>query len=234
MDQDIGSEAPADPAAAAFDALRREVALLNVAVGGLAAERGATPDYSETLGEIAQGVSLVVARMAKLAASPALALSPSQMAHEITQAAEAARRQDRAALHQARDALADAGRDLRGWIETARLADLQNLRLAQAAAAGLLVGAVLGASLPTVVAQAAPQHWAWPEKRAAGLLKRDMASAGERLLAVADPQGWRAMQTARSIVDDNREVITRCARTADNAQKPSRCVIILKPAARLG
>ena len=139
-------------------------------------------------------------------------MRPSQMAREITQASEAARLQDRAVLHQALDALADAARDLRGWIETARLAELQNLRLVQAAAAGLVVGAVLSACLPVVIAQAAPQHWAWPEKRAAGVLKRDMASAGERLLAVAHPQGWRAMQTARLIVDDNRAVIARCGR----------------------
>ena len=234
MDQELGAEAPADPAAAAFDALRREVALLNVALGGLAAERAATPDYSETLGEIAQGVSLAVARVAKLASSPALSLSPAQMAREITQAGEAGRLQDRATLNQARDTLADVARDLRGWIDTARLADLQNLRLVQAAAAGLVVGALLSATLPAVVAQAAPEGWAWPEKRAAGALKRDMASAGERLLTVADPQGWRAMQTARSIFDDNRAVIARCARTADKAQKPSRCVILLKPARRPG
>lgn len=96
---------------------------------------------------------------------------------------------------------------------------------------GALTRDAIGATLPAVVAQAAPEGWAWPEKRAAGVLKRDMASAGERLLAVADPQGWRAMQTARSIVDDNRVVITRCARTADKAQEPSRCVILLKPTA---
>lgn len=232
MDQEIGSEAPADPAAAAFDALRREVALLNAGLGGLAAERVATPDYSETLGEIAQGVSLAVAKIAKLASSPALSLGPAQMAREITQAGEAARLQDRAALNQARDTLAAVARDLRGWIETARLADRQNLRLAQAAAAGLAVGVVLCATLPALVAQAAPEGWAWPEKRAAGALKRDMASAGERLLTVADPQGWRAMQTARSVFDDNRAVIARCARTADRAQKPSRCVILLKPVRR--
>lgn len=234
MDQDIGSETPVDPAAAAFEALRREVALLSVALGGLAAERRTTPDYSETLGEIAQGVSLAVARIATLASSPALSLSPEQMAREITQAGEAARLQDRAALHQARDALADAGRNLRGWIDTARLADLQNLRLMQAAAAGLVVGVLLGATLPAVVAQAAPEDWAWPEKRAAGVLKRDMTSAGERLLTVADPQGWRSMQTARSVFDDNRAVIARCARTADKVQKPSRCVILLKPVRRPG
>lgn len=60
MEQGGGPADPAD-AAAAFEALRREVALLNVAVAGLAAERRPAPDYSETLGEIAKGVSVAVA-----------------------------------------------------------------------------------------------------------------------------------------------------------------------------
>lgn len=73
MDQDTGREEPVDPAAVAFEALRREVALLNVALAGLAAERASAPDYSETLGEIAQGVRVAVGRIGKLAASPARA-----------------------------------------------------------------------------------------------------------------------------------------------------------------
>ena len=91
------------------------------------------------------------------------------------------------------------------------------------------MGAMLGAGLPTLIVLAAPPQWAWPEKRAARVLRRDMASAGERLLAVAEPQGWQAIQTARSIVDENRVAIARCARAADKTNRPSRCVIVLKP-----
>jgi hypothetical protein len=230
MDHDSGSEASGDPAAMAFDALRREVALLNVALSGFAAERASAPDYSEALGDIAQGVRVALGRIGQLAASPVLALTPAEMARQIMVAGEAARREDHAALQQAQERLQRATSDLRGWIDTARLADLQNLRLVQSAVAGLALGAMLGASLPTLVAQAAPPQWAWPEKRAARVLRRDVASAGERLLTVADPHRWQAMQRARSIVDLNRVTIARCARTADKTHKPSRCVIVLKPA----
>ena len=225
MDQDIGSEAPVDPAAVAFEALRREVALLNVALAGLAAERASFPDYSETLGEIAQGVRVAVGRMGKLATSPALAATPAEIARQITAASDEARRQDRATLHQAQEALQRAAGDLRGWVDAARLASVQNWRLLQAAAAGVIGGAVLGASFPIIVAQAAPEQWAWPEKRAALMLRRDMWSAGEHLLATADLDRWREIEAERRIMDQNREALARCAKAAQKAKAEKRCVI---------
>ncbi|PIB91602.1 DUF6118 family protein [Caulobacter sp. FWC2] len=225
MDQDIGSEAPVDPAAVAFEALRREVALLNVALTGLAAERASAPDYSETLEEIAQGVRVAVGRIGKLATSPALAAMPGEIARQIAAAGDEARRQDRATLHQAQEMLQRAAGDLRGWVDTARLASVQNWRLLQAALAGVVGGAILGASFPVIVAQAAPEQWAWPERRAARVLHRDMWPAGERLLAVADSQRWREMQAARRIVEQNRDVLARCVTAAQKAKGAMRCLI---------
>jgi hypothetical protein len=225
MDQDIEPEEPVDPAAVAFEALRREVALLNVALAGLAAERASATDYSETLGEIVKGIGVAVGGMGKLASSPALSLTPAEIGRQISEAGEQGRLQDRAALHQAQDMLQRAAGDLRGWIDAARLASVQNWRLLQVALAGLIGGGVLGASLPTAVVQAAPEQWAWPEKRAARVLHRDMWSAGERMLSVADPDRWREIQTARRIVGQNREALARCARAAQNAKAKMRCVI---------
>ncbi len=225
MDQDIGSETPGDPAAVAFEALRREVALLNVALGGLAAERASVPDYSETLGEIAQGVRVAVGRLGKLATSPALAVTSGEIAQQITAAGDEARRQDRATLHQAQEMLQRAAGDLRGWVDTARLASVQNWRLLQATLAGVIGGAVLGASFPVIIAQAAPEPWAWPERRAARVLHRDMWPAGERLLAAADPQRWREMQTAQRLVEQNRDVLARCITAVQKAKGAKRCLI---------
>jgi hypothetical protein len=232
MDQDIGSEVAVDPAAVAFEALRREVALLNVALAGLAAERASAPDYSETLGEISQGVRVAVGRIGKLATSPALAATSAEIAQQIAAAGDEARRQDRATLHQAQEMLQRAAADLRGWVDTARLASVQNWRLLQAALAGVIGGAVLGASVPVIVAQAAPERWAWPEKRAARVLHRDMWSAGERMLATADVERWREIQTTGRIFDQNSEVLARCLRTADAAKATTRCQISVKPVGR--
>lgn len=212
MEQDVERDEPADPAAVAFEALRREVGLLHAAVAGLTAERASVPDYSETLGEIAKGVAIAVARMGKLASSPALSLSPAEVTQQITAAGSNARQHDSAALRQAQETLQRAAGDLRGWIESARLASVQNWRLVQAALAGLVGGAVLGATLPAVVTQVAPGQWAWPEKTAAGVLHRDMWSAGERMLSVANPERWRAGEAARRIADQNPELFARCVR----------------------
>ena len=191
MDQNIGSEAPVDPAAAAFEALRREVALLNVAVGGLAAERTAVPDYSETLGEIAKGVSVAVGRLGKVMSSSAFMTSPAETARQIAGAGDEARRQDRATLQQALAGLRGATHDLEGWIDRARLSNTQNWRLVQVGAVAILAGALLGAVLPGTIARAAPPRWAWPEKMAAHVLRRDLWSAGERMLEAANPQKFQ-------------------------------------------
>jgi len=161
MEQDVARDEPAD-AAAAFEALRREVALLNVALAGLAARRASTPDYSETLGEISKGVSIAIGRLGKVLASPAFAMSPVDITRQITEAGDAARRQDREAIRHAQDGFVRATGDLRGWIDSARQARLQNRRLVQAGVAGALAGALLGLWAPKVVAHAAPDRWAWP------------------------------------------------------------------------
>lgn len=223
MEQEIGSAALVDPAAAAFEALRREVGLLNVAVAGLAAERAAAPDYSETLGEISKGVSVLGGRLGRVMTSPALALSPAEVGRQITAAGDEVRRQERAALSQAQDGLRRAMSDLDGWIDRARLASVQNWRLLQVSLRGLLVGAVLGVMLPGVVARAAPQRWAWPEKMAAHVLRQDLWSAGERLLQTANAQSWQDGRDGRAIVAQNRDALRSCARDAQPATRSRRC-----------
>lgn len=219
MKQEVATAEPAD-AAVAFEALRREVALLNVAVAGLAAERAPAPDYSETLGEIAKGVSVAVGRLGKVMTSPAFALSPAELARQIAAAGDEVRRQDRAAVYQAQEALQRSARDLDGWIDRARLASAQNWRLVQAAAVGGVAGAILWASFPTLIINSAPAAWAWPEKRAAHMLRRDMWSAGERLLTVADGEGWQAVQQCLTPVGQTR--LKQSSQRPSRARGPSR------------
>ncbi len=228
MDQEIKAEPPAD-AAAAFEALQREVALLNVAIAGLAAERMSAPDYSETLGEIAKGVSVAVGRIGKVMLSPALNLSPGEMARQIAAAGDEARRQDRSALQMAQESLQRAAGDLRGWIDAARLASLQNVRLLQAGLVGIALGCAFGVFAPTAITNVAPEAWAWPEKRAARILRRDLWSAGERMLMTADPERAQSIQAGSSILDLNAEVLAKCAASATSDGRPVRCTIAVPP-----
>lgn len=227
MKQDVAPAEPAD-AAAAFEALRREVALLNVAVAGLAAERAPEPDYSETLGEIAKGVSVAVGRLGKVLTSPSFALSPADLAQQIAAAGDEAKRQDRATVHEAQEALQRTVRDLDGWIDRARLASLQNWRLVQAAAVGVVAGAILYASIPTMVVNAAPAVWAWPEKRASHMLQRDMWAAGERLMQTADPHRWQDGRYGSAIIAQNRDALAKCAREVRPTKRPRTCLIRLE------
>lgn len=218
MEHEVGS-AEATDAAVVFEALRREVALLNVAVAGLAAERAPAPDYSETLGEIAKGVSLAVGRLGKVMTSPAFALSPADLARQIAAAGDEARQQDRAAVHQAQEALQRSARDLDGWIDRARLASVQNWRLVQAAAVGVVAGAILYAGVTTIIVNAAPAGWAWPEKRAAHILDLDMWSAGKRLLVTADPERWKEVEAAYALTGENRIAFSSCLRDRSKLHK---------------
>jgi hypothetical protein len=90
------SQAPADPAALAFEALREEVALVRRAVTGLAAEGAGIeiPDYSETLAKIVRESAATANSLKTLAAMPALRLTPHDWAHEIAAARAEARRID--------------------------------------------------------------------------------------------------------------------------------------------
>lgn len=103
-----------DDAAAAFEAMRGELALLRAAVRGFAARqedlvaRDYTPDLARLLGRQDQMVDAINA----LARRPGLALTPEGMATRIEAAAVATRRADHEALAEAARRQAEAARRL--------------------------------------------------------------------------------------------------------------------------
>jgi hypothetical protein len=185
---DIIEATPSDRAAEAFEALTREVALLRSAIGGLAAKRPAVPDYTQTLGEIAGGVDDTHQAVRKLYTAPALKLTPEDVARQITAAGQTACEQDRLLLRDALSALKGVVGDIKSWMEAARTRRQQTVRLVQASAAGVLLGALLWAILPGAIIRQAPVCWAWPEKMAARSLHLSMWDAGERMMLLADPE----------------------------------------------
>lgn len=147
-ESDVGGEGTA---AEAFEALRREVALMRLGVEALAGERCAQPDYTETLGQLASEMATSSAAMGRLAERGALSLTPKDVAGEIRIAQGHARREATEAMQDAVRHLAAAARELGRWVEQARTADLQNRRLLQVGVAALLFGGVIGWALKTVV-----------------------------------------------------------------------------------
>jgi len=238
MDDDI----PGDDPAEAFDRLRaviegqdRELALLRRAVEGLAAERAHidVPDYTETLGRMQQGVDATADRIAVIndviARSPALAMTPEQMAQRIAAAGNAARREDQAALAKAGEDKARIMAELRAVAGSAwTRADQKNRQLwfgLGGAAAGILAWAIL----PGLVArEIAPASWQWPERMAARTLDLPRWEAGQRMMRAAAPDAFANIAAGDRIVIANRVVLEACRKRAVKARKPVRCTISVK------
>ena len=151
MDTDESDVVVEATAAEAFEALRREVALMRLGVEALAGERHVQPDYTETLGQLAADMATSSAAMGHLAERGALSLTPEGVAREIRIAQGHARREAAEVMQDAVRHLSAAARELGRWVESARTADLQNRRLLQIGVAALLFGGVIGWALGTAV-----------------------------------------------------------------------------------
>ncbi len=97
----------------------------------------------------------------------------------------------------------------------------------------MVLGCILGAFVPTAIDRVVPVNWHWPEQRAAKILGVDEWTAGERLMQVADPGQWRALQSAAILVRDNTDELSECQKRAARARKAVTCSIkVPKPVVR--
>ncbi|MDY0969436.1 MULTISPECIES: DUF6118 family protein [Sphingomonas] len=236
MDDDI--QDGGDPAEA-FDRLRavverqdRELALLRRAVEGLAAERAHidVPDYSETLGRMQQGVDATADQIAVIndviARSPALAMTPEQMAQRIAAAGSVARREDQAAFAKAGEDKARVMADLRAIAGSAWNRHDQKNRQLWFGLGGVTIGILAWAILPGLVArEVAPAGWQWPERMAARTLHLPMWDAGRRLLIADSPKNWNVMVDGWNIIQKNSEEIKKCRKVAIKSRDTARCTI---------
>ena len=231
MDDGQGSM-DGDTAAEAFEAMRGELALLRRAVEGLAAERGAidVPDYSETLGRMQRGVDATADRIAVIndviARSPALAMTPEQMAQRIAAAGNAARREDQAALAGAAEDKARVMAELRAVAGSAWTRADQRNRQLWFGLGGVAIGILAWAIVPGLVArEIAPASWQWPERMAARSLDLPRWEAGQRMMQSASPTAFSAIVGADRIVTANRETIEGCSKAAARKRETVRCTI---------
>lgn len=215
----------ADPAARAFAQLAEKVDLLEAAIAGLAAKRDAMPDYSETLGEIAELLEKMRGAINTLARRPAMEITPDAMAGQIAAAGKAARAADSATINQARDRIDKAAARIE-YLE-GKVADAREQRRQRHlwGMGGALAGIVLWSFLPGILARALPDSWHFPERMAARTLDLDRWAAGERLLATSEPERWQTVLFSNALVQDNRDAISKCRETAAKTKKPARCTI---------
>lgn len=209
-------EAYGDPAEEAFGQLRTEVALLRRAVEGLAAaeERHEPVDYGPTLGKMAGQLAAVDKRIEALAQSPLLSLTPARVAGEVQAVTARARQEAQGDWSRAQRALDDAVRALGDIVPRPRATRDQWRWVTAAGAGGVVAGIILWIGLSGPIARALPDRWQVAERMAAATLKQDRWSAGQRLLAKAKPESWRAMGDDLRLVDDNRVALEACHKRA--------------------
>ena len=226
-DEDDGE----DQAAQAFENLRAEVSLMRRAVERLAAERAEVPDvpdYSETLGVISRNLSATAQRVDALVKSPALSLTPEETGRQIDAASFTARREDHRLFLAAKQGMEEVAARLGRHLQSDIAAGEQRRRLGYAGLIGLVAGMAVWAILPGPIARAMPASWHWPERMAACTLGLPMWDGGQRLMAVAAPDAWRAITGAATLARDNRDAIGACRTAAVRAKKAVRCTIEVK------
>lgn len=191
MTDETAEPAPIDDITQAFEALRGEVSLTRRAVEGLTAARERIPDYSVTLGEMAEMLKANAAGVARLEASPAVRLSPANLVREIIKASSDARAEDALRLDAAREAIARAVGRIDGIVERGEAADSQARRLVWSCAGSALAGVLLWSIVPGALARSVPESWHVPEWMAARVMRMDSKSAGQRLIDISDGERKR-------------------------------------------
>jgi ElaB/YqjD/DUF883 family membrane-anchored ribosome-binding protein len=190
-------------------------------------EANRSPDYTESLGQITQGLSKVVGRLNAIEQHPALRSTPAEHKAAIIAAGQdlmsrAAFNMDRAA-----EAFDEEQRNLAGVIGTVLTQRKQWEWIGITAAAALVVGLVLS----PFAARLLP--FGWDAAVAATILHTDRWSAGQALMKSANPSGWTVLAAEMNLVEPNHAALTACREAAERTKKEQHCsIVVTSPADR--
>ncbi len=227
MELAVSEQEANDPASKEFVKLRREVAMMRLAMEKLADEPAKIeiPDYAETLDDMAAQIKETSDGLALLAKQPALAISPQNLAKSIAAAGVDARKAEQEVFDQTKTTFVTLGREMGTMVASARSAKKQMLWLRCGIAGGAAIGALVIAILPGPIARAMPESWLWPEQRAIQALGLDGWQAGQRLLQVSNPDQWRIWATTIEATSESRDELAECLETSNRSARPVRCTI---------
>jgi hypothetical protein len=211
-------EALGDDPAAAFEALRAEVAALRASLGD--GDGRVAPDYAPTLGKMA-------AALAKIEAHPALQLTPEAFAYQVRQARDAAQQQAGRDMSAAIQRIDAAGAGLERLVERQRTGREQVRQVAIMSAVGAVAGIIVWACFSGPIARALPESWNVPEKMAAATLNLDHWDAGARLMRMADPASWNDLVAGSRLERVNHDKLEACRKAWMRTGRPQTCSIIL-------
>jgi hypothetical protein len=217
------NEEPTGDAAGAFEDLRAEVSVLRRAVESLPEEWEANqpPDYTESLGQITQGLSKVVGRLNVIEQHPALRSTPAEHKADILAAGQDLMSRAAGRIDQAADAFKREQQNLAGVIGTVRTQRKQLEWLAITAAAALVVGLLLS----PFAARLLP--FGWDAGVAATILHSDRWSAGQALMKSTNPTGWATLAAEINLAEANHDALSACREAAARTKKEQRCTIVV-------
>ena len=134
---------PSNDAAKAFEDLRSEISLQRAAIEGLTSAKEKLPDYLPTLRDMESRLGRMEERINGIRQQPAMRFTPLTFAAEMQEASRTYRAEDRAAIGDAREALARMLGRAEGMIKKGRSTDEQDWWTTWAATGGVLLGAFL-------------------------------------------------------------------------------------------
>ncbi|AOF98820.1 hypothetical protein BSY18_4123 (plasmid) [Blastomonas sp. RAC04] len=216
------------PIEQALEAVARRLAGVTAAVDGFAERQQDLlgRDYSEDLALIHQSCEDLRVAIDALAQKPALTLTPEMIGRQIEAAGRQVRKDADLALAAVQSSLQNAISALARIAGSVRAVRQQNKWLAGATGLALVLGTIGGAIILPAIDWVVPEGWLWPEKRAMSALRRNGREAGERLLLVADPERWNAIQAATRLSEVNSDAIRKCAmRAADRKLRSVGCTV---------
>jgi hypothetical protein len=215
------SLAPSGDAVQAFDELRLEVLKTQQTLVEMRA--AAPPDYTPSLGALAQAIQKVSAGLVQLQGHPALQLSPSDYQRAFTQCSQNAMREVIAQLtetHQASDRTQQALMSAVGAVRSQRQ-QARWLAIASALAlnAGLLLAPLLARLLP----------FGLDTRIAAIVMANDRWNAGQKLMQADDAQQWDTVWRASQFWHLNQAAIAACEQARIKTHREQPCGVSLLP-----
>jgi Family of unknown function (DUF6118) len=220
----------ADSATQAFADMRDKIAGLTRAVDSMAGEWKALeiPDYGETLDKIAEELAATAEKLEALAEKPGLKLTPTSLSEAIITAGKAARAEDHAALDRAISAFNQTEKEMTGSLVSARSAQTQDKRLRRVSMNCTILGMVLWALLPGPIMRAMPQSWLLPERLAVRAIGGDKWNAGQRVLALANPERWLWLRAIDDESTMGKRALINCFRIANKVKQQTPCEVYVR------
>ena len=221
-----------DPATEAFARLEGEMAMVRHTVQNMARERAdiVIPDYTATLGQMADQLAKVSKTLSTIGKKPAIELTPEDIAVQIKHASLDMLRDSSDLFRQGRKDLDNATGRLAAIVGRVRAEDEQKRQTWRFAGMGFLVGILLWSILPGTIARAMPESWQLPERMARKAVGAPtIVEAGLRMIESQNPDGFEELMAAHSILNANREALDRCKERAREKNLSVSCSIELSP-----